>query len=138
MKHLQEVNLSEGLKQLIESNAPYWEGEAEVVRTYWHSPKRSTETDKLWLIRQMYKELWDGCYASLQTLNQEFANIEISFSRQQVMNQAEILVEEFEHYCMFADAHDALSDKQDVKLSPEQLKDQAGWAENDTLMELRA
>ncbi len=138
MKHLQELNLCDGLMQLINSNAPYWEAEAEVVRTYWNSPIRNKQTDQNWLSKQMYKELWDGCYASLQTLNDEFMNIEQSFSRVQVRNQAEILAEEFEHYCLFADVYNTLSVENAEKLTPMQLKEMAVWKENDDLMSLRA
>ena len=43
---------------LIGALTPLWAGEAEVVRSYWISPARSTETDLLWLKRQCFKEFW--------------------------------------------------------------------------------
>src|SRR6185312_8396635 len=46
------------LRRVIDSATPLWAGEAEVVRTYWSSPKRNTATDLLWLSRQCFKEFW--------------------------------------------------------------------------------
>src|SRR5260370_41517497 len=46
------------IRRLIGVAAPLWAGEAEVVGTYWSSPKRTRETDLLWLRRQSFKEFW--------------------------------------------------------------------------------
>src|SRR5215211_754035 len=46
------------LRRVIEIATPLWAGEAEVVRTYWTSPKRNLQTDLLWLSRQCFKEFW--------------------------------------------------------------------------------
>src|SRR5687767_8307199 len=46
------------LRRVIDVATPLWAGEAEVVRTYWTSPKRTIETDLLWLKRQCFKEFW--------------------------------------------------------------------------------
>src|SRR5438105_13065962 len=46
------------LRRVIEIATPLWAGEAEVVRTYWSSPRRNTDTDLLWLRRQCFKEFW--------------------------------------------------------------------------------
>ncbi|MGZ9927736.1 hypothetical protein ACXYTC_22105, partial [Escherichia coli] len=46
------------LRRVIEIATPLWGGEAEVVRTYWSSPRRSVQTDLLWLSRQCFKEFW--------------------------------------------------------------------------------
>ena len=47
------------LKLLTEAIAPLFAGEAEVFSTYWTSPIRTKETDRLWLMRQARKEVWD-------------------------------------------------------------------------------
>ncbi len=46
------------IRRLVDASAPYWAGEAEVVRTYWTSPVRTASTDLLWLSRQCFKEFW--------------------------------------------------------------------------------
>ena len=50
---------SEKLISLVGTVAPLFAGEAEVIRTYWTSPIRTKETDRLWLLRQARKEVWD-------------------------------------------------------------------------------
>ncbi len=61
-------HISAGLTGLIEANEPYWGAEAEVIRTYWDSPIRNQETDRKWLIHQIYKEYWDGILPPLESL----------------------------------------------------------------------
>jgi hypothetical protein len=43
-------------ERLISVSAPFWAGEAEVVRTYWDSPVRNVHADMDWLRRQCIKE----------------------------------------------------------------------------------
>ena len=50
--------MNSSLRRVIATAAPLWAGEAELVRTYWSAPKRSAETDLLWLKRQCFKEFW--------------------------------------------------------------------------------
>ena len=50
---------SSNLKRLIDAVAPLFAGEAEVFSTYWESPRRDRETDRLWILRQARKEVWD-------------------------------------------------------------------------------
>ena len=38
---------SDGFRRLIEGVAPLFAGEAEVFRTYWDSPLRTRDTDRL-------------------------------------------------------------------------------------------
>ncbi|MDE1904364.1 MAG: hypothetical protein KGI46_10945, partial [Alphaproteobacteria bacterium] len=52
------MSIDARLQRLINLAAPYWAGEAEVVRTYWSSPQRTRSTDLLWLSRQCFKEFW--------------------------------------------------------------------------------
>jgi len=48
---------------LIDAVAPLFAGEAEVIRTYWTSPVRTAETDRLWLRRMagLYEEFSHYC-----------------------------------------------------------------------------
>ena len=50
------MTMSEPLRRLIETAAPLFAGEAEVVHTYWDSPVRTVETDLRWLELQVFKE----------------------------------------------------------------------------------
>src|SRR5215470_10336071 len=118
------MSVSANLRRLIDTAAPYWAGEAEVVRTYWTWKGRTRETDRRWLARQCYKELlgaglglasgsrgeelgpFQGPLARLQAA---FPKIDTDIDRHEVLGLAELLKDEFSHYCAFADAHDALA-----------------------------
>ena len=54
--------MNDRLRELIEASAPLWAGEAEVVRTYFDSPSRTAETDRVWLKRQCFKEFYGSGY----------------------------------------------------------------------------
>lgn len=129
---------SAGFRRLVERNAPLWAGEAEVVRTYWHSPRRNAATDRLWVMRQMYKEYWDGIVPPLAALQRMLPQLEREVSRAQLRELSEVLHEEVEHYGLFADLYDLLKAPGTPTPDPETLKREGGWAENDTLMGVRA
>lgn len=128
---------SDGLLRLIEANEPFWGGEAEVIRSYWNSPVRTAATDRKWLIHQIYKEYWDGILPPLAIFRERLPGAGIKSGRQSLLAIAEVLYEEVEHFSLFADLYQALEGA-DYNLSPEQLKEQGAWKENDDLMALRA
>ncbi len=138
--------VSANLKRLIEAVAPLFAGEAEVFSTYWESPRRNRETDKLWILRQARKEVWDtplgdprGLYVGpLEDLLAVFPKIDIDVPRAVILDRLEGLYEEFSHYCAFADAYDALCDDDDEKLSPSLLRDVPDWPDNSVLRDRRA
>ena len=132
----QELKLSKGLLRLIDKNAPFWSAEAEVIRSYWDSPVRSLQTDKKWLTHQVYKEYWDGVQPYLTLFNQQLPLANSNEQRQKLMALSEIVHEEVEHFVMFADLFKLLEGK-DYALSPEALKADGAWTENDALMHLR-
>ncbi len=128
------------LKHLVELAGPYWAGEREVVWTYFESDARSRESDRLWLRRQCFKEIWGsgvgdrekGLFqAQAAYLNKVFPRIDREVDRHTVLQAAEALRSEFAHYCLFADIHDALTGE---KLDPSQLE---GWAADDELARMR-
>lgn len=127
---------SKGLVSLVTANAPYWGAEAEVIRSYWNSPVRNMETDKKWLIHQIYKEYCNGVKPYLEMLNNQLAQIRTKEQRLKLMEFSEIVYEEVEHFSMFADLHEVLLGK-DYNLSPDELKLSGSWSENDALMGLR-
>jgi len=131
-------SVSDPLKQLIALNAPYWAAEAEVIRTYWHSPLRTDDTDRKWLTHQMYKEYWDGIYPPLEIFSKALPQVENTVSRQDLLKMSMMLHEEVEHYCLFANLYDKLIGSTGPKLTPDDLKRLGGWPENDALMKTRA
>jgi len=144
------MTVSANLRRLIEVAAPYWAGEAEVVRTYWTWNGRTRETDRRWLARQCYKELL-GAGLGLATdsggaelgpfqvplarLQAAFPRIDTEIDRHEVLGLAELLKDEFSHYCAFADAHDALAGPGEAKLTPRAL---SIWPEEEALARVRA
>jgi len=131
-----ELNPSKGLLKLIAANAPYWSAEAEVIRSYWDSPVRSHETDKKWLIHQIYKEYCDGVLPYLAMFNAHLPQVTGFEQRQKLVELSEIVYEEVEHFVMFADLYMVLEGG-DYKLSTEELRAAGAWPENDALMALR-
>lgn len=128
---------SDGLLRLIAANEPFWGGEAEVIRSYWNSPARTAATDRKWLIHQIYKEYWDGILPPLEIFRQRLPGAGLKAGRQRLLAIAEVLYEEVEHFTLFADLFRELSGA-DYDLSPQDLKAQGAWRENDELMALRA
>lgn len=128
---------SDGLRRLIAANAPYWTAEAEIVRTYWTSDVRTREADALWLLRQCYKEYWDGFIPPFNRLASEINDIDSGVSRDTVLIHAETLAEEFAHYCAFADVYEALRMENEPHVSPALLKTHGDWDANVELVKMR-
>jgi len=131
-----DKKVSDGLVNLIEANEPFWGGEAEVIRTYWDSPIRTKETDKKWLVHQIYKEYWDGILPPLDSIQAQLPLASAHDGRAKLLQLAELFYEEVEHFSLFAGLYLTLEDS-DYALSPEELKAQGAWSENDDLMRLR-
>ena len=132
------------LEQLIRLAAPFWAGEAEVVRTYWTAPMRTRDTDLLWLARQCFKEFWGsgvskydrggvflGC---LKSLVAQAPEIDVTLDRHEVLDVLEGIKAEFSHYCAFAEIYDALRPPGAPRLNPQMLE---SWPEEDKLTQLR-
>jgi hypothetical protein len=138
------MSVSTQLKKLIEAAAPYWAGEAEVFATYWSWDKRNRASDRKWLAYQCSKEVWGSGLAPLdkgiflgpaEELIEAFPKIDNGIDRHKVLEIAEGLWAEFAHYCAFADAHDALGEKGEPKLTPLAVK--FSWKEDLELSRLR-
>lgn len=138
---------STNLRRLIEANAPLWAGEAEIVRTYWTSPMRTRDTDKLWLKRQCWKEyvgvamfpgetedvaLVTGLAA---TLREQVPQLDITVDRHDLRDEIEKVYAEFTHYCLFADIYDSLLAPGEPRINANQL---TVWPEEDALAKFRA
>lgn len=133
------------LVELVEALAPYWGGEAEVVSSYFRSPRRSRETDRQWLGRQCHKELVDGVDVRLELLRAGLAGVETGVEagttagagRHRLLRWAAEATEELHHYCLFADVYDSLGDKRDLPLAPATVRAEYGWPANDDLRAIR-
>ncbi len=141
------MGVSASLRNLISSSAPLWAGEAEVVRTYWDSPARSRETDLLWMRRQCSKEfngVGIGEYKNLGVflgpvteLQEVFPRIDGGaggIDRHYALDLIEMLHDEFEHYVLIADVHDAILQPGEPALNGQKLET---WDEDVALTELR-
>ena len=132
------------IEHLVAVAAPLWAGEAEVVRTYWTSPKRTVQTDMLWLARQCFKEFWGsgvskydrgGVFLGVMgKLIETAPAIDTTLDRSEVLDTLEGLKAEFSHYCAFADVYDEIRPVGAPKLNPHVLE---AWAEEDALTALR-
>ncbi len=137
------MSVSDNLRRLIDAAAPYWAGEAEVVRTYWTWSQRTRETDRHWLARQCYKEFLGfgvggekgGMFRGpIEDLRAAFPKIDTEIGRHEVLGTVELLHAEFAHYCAFADAHDALALPGEPRLNPGML---TIWKEEEDLARVR-
>ncbi|MDD1650859.1 MAG: hypothetical protein LUO80_10790 [Methylococcaceae bacterium] len=90
----------------------------------------------MWLLRQAYKEYWDGFIPPLERMQRMVSGSDSASIRQAALADAYTATEEYAHYCFFADAYDALQG--DARLvKPEVLREAGDWAENEYLMDLR-
>ena len=136
--------ISENLRRLIESNAPLWAGEAEIVRTYWTSPVRSRANDKLWLKRQCWKEYagtggsegkTPGLAGDLAVkLDRMLPELDVSVDRHELKELMEKVFVEYTHYVLFADIYDTLADPGEGRLNANSL---APWPEEEALASRR-
>ncbi|MDQ5850024.1 MAG: hypothetical protein M3544_13790 [Pseudomonadota bacterium] len=132
------------IERLINVCTPLWAGEAEVVRTYFSSPKRNLQTDLLWLQRQCFKEFWGsgvGKYdrggvvpGQLKRIAQKVHEIDVTMNRHDFLDVLEGIKAELSHYCAFADLHDAIRPAGAPKIDPNKLEP---WPEEDALTALR-
>jgi hypothetical protein len=121
------LNVTPRLKTLIDECAILWAGEAEVARAYFQSPKRTREGDRAFLARQAFKEVWGSGFtgknetlvqAWAQQLIDMFEKLDTEVDRHRALELAEGMKAEFEHYCHFADAYDAMAQPGEAKLTP--------------------
>lgn len=129
------MNINPNIVSLIDRCERLWAAEAEVARTYWDSPIRTGDTDRLWLLRQMYKELFDGALPSLHWARDNFDSIGDPQSRAEFLEEVDVLREEFIHYKGFAEVFEALSGTTPGAAA---LRSLGAWPENDRLQALRA
>jgi len=127
-------------RRLVEGAKRYFSAESEIARVYFQSSTRTPRTDRRWLRRQCYKELWGsgvghrelGLFLGpVMYLREVFDQIDRGVDRHEVLSRIEDLHTEFAHYCLFADIHDALGGP---KLDPHRLH---AWDADEKLARLR-
>ena len=136
--------VSRKLRELIDINAPLWAGEAEIVRTYWTSPKRTVDTDRIWLKRQCWKEyagLGDskgetmGMVSDLiPRLQNMVPRLDIDLDRHELLELMEKVYVEYKHYCLFADIYDSIREPGTPNLNANKL---VPWPEEEALASRR-
>jgi hypothetical protein len=138
--------LSANLKQLIAANAPLWAGEAEIIRSYWTSPIRTRETDKLWLKRQCWKEYVGGTIRPgdalanamilrlADFLKDRAPGLDVSVERHEILEELDHVHAEYSHYVYFSDVYDSILEPGEPKLNANQL---TIWPEEEALANRR-
>jgi hypothetical protein len=110
-------------RDLINAALPYWEAEALVARRFFDA-KPGAEAQLRWLRAQVWKELnpvdgyFNGIHRELSNLADAFPGLEKTVDRHAFSFQMRQIVEEFEHYVMFADILEMVSGR---KLDPSEL-----------------
>jgi hypothetical protein len=93
---------------LIDAALPYWEAEGEIAKRFFAS-KPNAEDQIFWLKAQVWKELhpvdgyFNGIHRELSRLTDLFPKVDIAIDRHEFGFALRQIVEEFEHYVLFAD-----------------------------------
>jgi len=140
-----KMAISANLEKLISASAPFWAGEAEVVRTYWDSPVRTVQSDMDWLRRQCIKE-FNGTgsgndYKNLGILlgpavqvQEQFDQIDRGIDRHAMLETIDMMRHEFAHYVLFADIYDHIRPDNVPPINPGQFE---AWVEEDEYRAIR-
>lgn len=128
---------SRSLVALIDACAPLWAGEAEVIRSYWDWQGRTPETDRVWLLHQTYKEFWDGFMHYFAQLRGDVDALAAGVDRRHLRELTEVVGEELEHYCLFADVYEQHTGMKAGSLDPLFVQASGNWPENVALGEAR-
>jgi hypothetical protein len=93
---------------LIDAALPYWEAEGEIARRFFAS-NPSREDQIYWLKAQVWKELhpvdgyFNGIHKELSRLTDLFPQVDVAIDRHDFGFSLRQIVEEFNHYVLFAD-----------------------------------
>ncbi|HVA28849.1 MAG TPA: hypothetical protein VNF68_11750 [Candidatus Baltobacteraceae bacterium] len=98
---------------MLNAALPYWEAEAEIAKRFFAS-KPSREDHIFWLKAQVWKELnpvdgyFNGIHKELHTLAELFPRVDKDVDRHHFSFLMQQMLEEFNHYVMFADILESL------------------------------
>lgn len=96
------------VQTLIDAALPYWEAEGEIARRFF-AGKPSREDHIYWLKAQVWKELhpvdgyFNGIHKELTRLTDLFPKVDVEVDRHEFGFSLRQIVEEFNHYVLFAD-----------------------------------
>ena len=132
------MHVNPHLRQLISRCENLWAAEAEVFATYWTWPQRTRATDRVWVLRQMYKELHDGVVPALSKVHEGVRHVDSVDGRETFRLKLENMRQEFEHYAGFAEIYESIGADGEASASTQMIMRDGAWPENDVLMQLRA
>jgi hypothetical protein len=95
-------------QRLVDAALPYWEAEGEIARRFFAS-NPSREDQIYWLQAQVWKELhpvdgyFNGIHKELSRLTELFPQVDVAVDRHEFGFSLRQIVEEFNHYVLFAD-----------------------------------
>lgn len=138
------MEVTENLRELLDTAGSFFAGEAEVVRTYWDWPGRTIETDLHWLELQVFKEFKGSGVGDFENkgviigplieVRELLPKMDRGVDRHQIRDLLEGLYEEFTHLVAFADVYDAIRPEGTPPIDPHICE---GWAEDNVLTQLR-
>jgi hypothetical protein len=101
---------------LIDAALPYWEAEGEIAKRFFAS-NPSSDDQIFWLKAQVWKELhpvdgyFNGIHKELSRLTDLFPKVDVEIDRHEFGFSLRQIVEEFNHYVLFADILQMLTGK---------------------------
>jgi hypothetical protein len=104
------------VQTLIDAALPYWEAEGEIARRFFAS-NPSADDQIYWLKAQVWKELhpvdgyFNGIHKELSRLTDLFPKVDVEIDRHAFGFSLRQIVEEFNHYVLFADILQMLTGK---------------------------
>jgi hypothetical protein len=99
---------------LIDAALPYWEAEGEIAKRFF-AARPSAGDHVYWLKAQVWKELhpvdgyFNGIHKELSRLTDLFPQVDIAIDRHEFGFSLRQIVEEFNHYVLFADILEMLT-----------------------------
>jgi hypothetical protein len=123
--------MSDYAQELVNCARPYWEAEAEIASRFFNG-RPSKEDHIYWLKAQLWKELhpvdgyFSGIHKELQNMADMFPRVDKDVDRHHFAFLLRQMLEEFNHYVLFADIYEYLAgrkiDASDTVQLPQEKK----------------
>lgn len=117
-------------QELLNAALPYWEAESEIAKRFFDN-KPTQQNHEYWLRAQLWKELnpvdgyFNGIHKELANLADMFPRIENEVDRHHFAFLLKQMLEEFNHYVMFADILEFVTGRKlDIKTDTVQLSEE--------------
>lgn len=121
--------MSDYAQELLNCAQPYWEAEAEIASRFFNG-KPSKEDHIYWLKAQLWKELhpvdgyFSGIHKELVKMAEMFPRVDKDVDRHHFSFLLQQMLEEFNHYVLFADIFEHLVGRKIDALDPVQLPEE--------------